>query len=127
MRGVASRRLSCVLGVCAFALAAAGCGDVARGARVRPDLRLPPDTATLKPSDLPGYPIAASTCRICHSLDYVSLQPPRMSLAQWTAEVLKMQRAFGAPIEEGEVKLVAIYLTTVYGDAATIPATNPSP
>lgn len=81
---------------------------------------LPLETAVLKKSTLPGYQIATQKCSICHSADYVNLQPPRMSLTQWTAEMTKMQHSYGAPIDETEIKLLGIYLTSAYGDATTV-------
>ena len=53
------------------------------------------DTSTLRASDLPGYAIALQKCGICHSADYISFQPPGMDLAQWTAEMTKMQHSYG--------------------------------
>ncbi len=91
------------------------------------DIKIPKDTAVLKPSPLFGYRIAHEKCGICHSADYINLQPPGMTLAQWTAEVLKMQRAYGAPIEESEIKLLGIYLTCAYGDATTLPPESVQP
>ncbi|TCV97531.1 hypothetical protein EC912_101547 [Luteibacter rhizovicinus] len=79
------------------------------------DVKLPAETAKLRASTLPGYAIATRTCGICHSLDYVAYQPPGMSQAQWTAEVTKMQRVYGAPIGDDDVKLVGAYLSAVYG------------
>lgn len=76
---------------------------------------LPDETATLKQSTHPGYMIALQKCSICHSADYINLQPPGMTLKQWTAEVGKMQHAYGAPISDEEVKLIGEYLATTYG------------
>jgi len=87
-------------------------------------ISLPPETAQLKPSDLPGYAIARAKCAICHSADYIQYQPPRMSQAQWTAEVQKMQRSYGAPLDADEIKLIGIYLATVYGDASSVSAND---
>jgi hypothetical protein len=87
-------------------------------------IKLPPETAQLKPSDLPGYAIAHAKCVICHSADYIQYQPPKMSQTQWTAEVQKMQRSYGAPLDADEIKLIGIYLATVYGDAASVSATD---
>jgi hypothetical protein len=83
-------------------------------------IELPPETAQLKPSALAGYPIAREKCGICHSFDYILYQPPQMSQSQWTAEVQKMQRSYGAPLDADEIRLVGIYLATVYGDAASV-------
>ena len=83
-------------------------------------IELPPETAQLKPSTLPGYSVARGKCGICHSLDYILYQPPQMSQAQWTAEAQKMQRSYGAPLDADEIRLVGIYLATVYGDASSV-------
>jgi hypothetical protein len=83
---------------------------------------LPAETAQLKPSDLAGYALARAKCAICHSADYIQYQPPQMSQAQWTAEVQKMQRSYGAPIDPDEIRLIGIYLATVYGDASSVSA-----
>lgn len=84
------------------------------------EIKLPPESAALRPSELPGYTIALQKCGICHSTDYINLQPPHMSLTQWTAEVVKMQHAYGAPIDETEIKLLGVYLTATYGDGTSI-------
>ena len=87
-------------------------------------IALPPETAVLTASPLPGYKIAVEKCGICHSADYINLQPPQMSLAQWTAEMVKMQHAYGAPIDDAEIKLLGIYLASAYGDASTVTAAD---
>lgn len=86
------------------------------------EIKLPAETAVLRPSELPGYTIALQKCGICHSADYINLQSPHMSLTQWTAEMTKMQHSYGAPIDETEIKLLGVYLTTTYGDATTVSA-----
>jgi len=83
------------------------------------EIKLPPETATLMASPLPGYKIAAQKCGICHSADYINLQPPQMSLMQWTAEMTKMQHSYGAPINDAEITLLGIYLASTYGAART--------
>ena len=95
------------------------------------EIKLPPETAKLRPSALPGYALATQKCLICHSADYVNFQPPGMNQAQWTAEVTKMQHAFGAPISDDEVKSIGAYLAVAYGtakatDESVIATSNPS-
>lgn len=80
-------------------------------------ITLPAETAVLKPSTLPGYPLARQKCSICHSADYINFQPPGMSLAQWTAEAGKMQHVYGAPISDQEVNVIGAYLAVTYGSA----------
>jgi cytochrome c551/c552 len=82
------------------------------------EITLPADTSTLRASELPGYAIAQRKCGICHSADYISFQPPGMNLAQWTAEMAKMQHAYGAPLSEEEIKLLGAYLAVTYGSAS---------
>lgn len=86
------------------------------------EIKLPPDTSTLRASELPGYAVALQKCSICHSADYVSFQPPNMNQAQWTAEMTKMQHSYGAPLSDDEVKLIGAYLAVAYGGAK---ATDP--
>jgi cytochrome c551/c552 len=88
------------------------------------DIKLPPETARLKPSKLAGYGVAQQKCQICHSADYIGYQPPAMSLTQWTAEVAKMKRVYGAPIDDHEVRLIAVYLADTYGDAQSVSAAD---
>lgn len=80
-------------------------------------IELLPDKSTLRESTLPGYAIAQQKCGICHSADYISFQPPGMSLAQWTDEMHKMQHSYGAPLNEEEIGLVGAYLAVSYGSA----------
>lgn len=94
------------------------------------EITLPVETATLRESTLPGYTLAQQKCSICHSVDYISFQPPGMNLEQWTAEMTKMQHSYGAPIDEQEIKSIAAYLAVTYGsakasDAAVIAASTP--
>jgi len=77
---------------------------------------LPPETAVLRSSLLPGYEIAVQKCGICHSADYVNLQPLGMSVTQWAAEMTKMRNAYGAPLDEIDINLLSVYLATAYAD-----------
>lgn len=86
-------------------------------AAVGAEITLPAETWTLRESSLPGYVIARQKCGICHSTDYISYQPPGMTLAQWTAEMQKMRRTYGAPISEDEVEQLGAYLAVTYGAA----------
>lgn len=80
-------------------------------------ITLPADTSTLRESTLPGYAIAQQKCGICHSADYISYQPPGMTLEQWTAEMNKMQHSYGAPISAEEIEQLGAYLAVAYGSA----------
>ena len=102
-------------------VAAAALGP-AMASAAHADIKLPPVTAKLRPSPLVGYTVATQKCAICHSADYVNYQPPGMTLPQWTAEMAKMQHAYGAPIDETEIKQIGAYLAVAYGSAK---ATDP--
>lgn len=90
------------------------------------EIKLPAETAVLKPSPLAGYAVATKKCAICHSADYISFQPPAMTKAQWTGEMTKMQHTYGAPIDADEIRLLGIYFAATYGDAATVTAEDRS-
>lgn len=53
-------------------------------------------------------------CAICHSVDYITMQP-NFSRAVWTAEVNKMIKVMGAPINEQDAKTITDYLVAAYG------------
>jgi hypothetical protein len=84
----------------------------------------PYDTSKLRTSSLPGFAIAQRTCAICHSADYMELQPPNMTTAQWTAEIVKMQHTYGAPIDEHDIASLGEYFGVTYG-AQAVSATRP--
>jgi hypothetical protein len=78
------------------------------------EITLPPETARLVESPLPGYALATSMCSTCHSADYISMQPPS-SRAYWKGSVTKMQKTFGAPIPDEAVEPITDYLVKTYG------------
>jgi sulfite dehydrogenase (cytochrome) subunit B len=73
---------------------------------------LPEETATLKPG--PGVEAAQNNCLACHSADYIETQPPKRGRAFWDAEVTKMIKVYGAPINETDAKTIADYLAQTY-------------
>lgn len=76
------------------------------------DIQLPQETATLHPGTGPGAQ-GATLCLMCHSVDYISSQPP-MPLGFWDAEVKKMVGTYGAPIPAEQVPLIVEYLNQAY-------------
>jgi len=86
------------------------------------EIDLPADESTLRTSALAGYTLAQQKCGICHSANYISYQPPGMTLVQWTDEMRKMQHSYGAPISDEEIQLIGAYLAVEYGSAQ---ATDP--
>jgi hypothetical protein len=62
-----------------------------------------------------GLDKVESNCGACHSLDYVEMNSPFPNATLWDAEVTKMIKAFGAPIDETDAKIIADYLKKNYG------------
>lgn len=92
------------------------------------EIKLPPETATLVESPLPGFATAQAICATCHSVDYILSQPGSLSRTFWKTNVVKMQKTFGAPIPDAAVDPIVDYLVKTYGAeraAATSPATKP--
>ena len=75
---------------------------------------LPADNewAKLKPG--PHADLAQTQCQLCHSTDYIVLQP-RGDARQWEAVVTKMIKVYGAPLSEADAKAIAEYLAATYG------------
>ncbi len=63
----------------------------------------------------PGVEKTSTLCNICHSLDYITMQPP-FSRDQWTGTVNKMVKVMGAPIKDDDAKTIIEYLSTSYGN-----------
>jgi cbb3-type cytochrome c oxidase subunit III len=57
-----------------------------------------------------GQEVANSYCVICHSADYIYMQPPH-SQGTWTEIIKKMQQKFGCPIPDNSIGTLAKYLT----------------
>jgi sulfite dehydrogenase (cytochrome) subunit B len=65
--------------------------------------------------DAPGRDAVVNNCAACHSLDYIQMNSPFPDAKLWDAEVTKMIKAFGAPIEDRDAKAIIEYLTKNYG------------
>ena len=87
------------------ALGGAATGDPAT-------IQLPEETAQFKAG--PGADIATTRCRTCHSVDYISTQPPNKGRAFWDAEVQKMVKVFKASIGPSDAAAIADYLAANY-------------
>ena len=79
------------------------------------DIKLPPETAIYKPSDLPGYRLVQQNCLTCHAAQYVQFQPPSSPRGYWEVTVKKMKKPFGAPFAEEDTAAVVDYLVKTYG------------
>ena len=56
----------------------------------------------------------ATLCNICHSVDYITMQP-KGSKTQWISTVAKMRKVFGAPISDADADVISKYLIEQYG------------
>jgi mono/diheme cytochrome c family protein len=67
----------------------------------------------LKPG--PGLDKVEGNCAACHTLAYIPMNSPFLNGAAWTAEVIKMIKAYGAPIGDDDAVAIADYLSKNYG------------
>jgi mono/diheme cytochrome c family protein len=76
--------------------------------------RLPDETAAFKPG--PNLEVVQNNCTGCHSADYIAIQPrgPKYKMDFWKAEVTKMIKVYGAPIDEADVPRIVEYLAATY-------------
>ena len=95
----------------AFA-AAAYLGGPANAAPI--SYTLPDETAAFKPG--PNLEVVQNNCTACHSADYISTQPrgPKFKKDFWQAEVTKMIKVYGAPIDDADVGKIVDYLAATY-------------
>src|SRR5215468_4095312 len=75
---------------------------------------LPPETAAFKPG--PNLETTRNNCTGCHSADYIDTQPRNLKSKRdfWQAEVTKMIKVYGAPIDEADVPKIVDYLSATY-------------
>lgn len=62
-----------------------------------------------------GVDKVEANCQACHTLAYIPMNSPFLNAAGWDAEVNKMIKVFGAPIDAGDAKAIADYLKKNYG------------
>ncbi len=75
---------------------------------------LPEETATFKPG--PNLDVVQNNCTACHSADYIRTQPQDQKSKKdfWQAEVTKMIKVYGAPIDAADVSKIVDYLAATY-------------
>jgi len=75
---------------------------------------VPEETAAFKPG--PNLDVVQNNCTACHSADYISTQPrgEKFKTDFWQAEVTKMIKVYGAPIDEADVGKIVDYLASTY-------------
>ena len=64
-----------------------------------------------------GMELAQANCIMCHSHEYIAMQPP-FTREQWKAVVTKMQQKYGAPLAPESVDALLDYLVRSYGKPA---------
>ena len=87
------------------------------------EIQLPPETGAFKQDT--GAELANGQCLVCHSVEYVTMQPP-MPRAFWKSSVQKMQQKYGAPIPEDQVEALVDYLTKNYGVMTNAASASPT-
>jgi mono/diheme cytochrome c family protein len=78
-------------------------------------IALPATAAEVKLKPGAGLDKVEGNCGACHSIAYIPMNSPFLNAAGWSAEVTKMIKAFGAPIEDADAKAIADYLAKNYG------------
>jgi mono/diheme cytochrome c family protein len=75
---------------------------------------VPDETAAFKPGA--NLDTVRNNCTACHSADYIKTQPrgDKFKKDFWAAEVTKMIKVYGAPIEDADVGKIVDYLTANY-------------
>ena len=75
---------------------------------------LPEETAAFKPG--PNLEVVQNNCTACHSADYIQTQPRGSKFQKdfWQAEVTKMIKVYGAPIDDADAAKIVDYLAATY-------------
>jgi mono/diheme cytochrome c family protein len=96
-----------------LATAAISCSWVVAAAKPV-NYELPDETAAFVPG--PNLDVIQNNCTACHSADYIATQPrgPKFKKDFWQAEVNKMIKLYGAPINDADVGKIVDYLATSY-------------
>lgn len=106
-----NRILQCFILISGFSL------SVAWSAAGVVKIEMPAETAAFKLGT--GVELANGQCLVCHSVEYVSTQPP-FPRAFWAGSVKKMREKYGAAIPNEQIEPLLDYLTEQYG----VPGTN---
>jgi mono/diheme cytochrome c family protein len=97
-----------------LALAAVASLGVVAATAAPVNYTLPEETAAFKPG--PNLDVVQNNCTACHSADYIKTQPHGEKFKKdfWQAEVTKMIKVYGAPIEDADVGKIVEYLAATY-------------
>ena len=74
------------------------------------------ENVPLKPGA--GRETVEAYCSACHSLDYPRKNAFFLNRQGWEAEVNKMIKAYGAPIQPADAKIIIDYLAANYGSGS---------
>jgi mono/diheme cytochrome c family protein len=76
--------------------------------------QLPEETAAFGPG--PNQDAVLGNCTACHSADYIKTQPQGAAFKKdfWQAEVTKMVKVYGAPIDDADVDKIVDYLVATH-------------
>jgi cytochrome c1 len=74
-----------------------------------------------------GAEAVVNNCTACHSLEYITTQPPSMGEKFWHDEVTKMIKVYGAPIEPDQAEPIAKVLSDRFGQNMAQPDGIASP
>ena len=74
---------------------------------------VPEDKSVFRPG--PNLEVVQGNCAACHSSDYIATQPPmKDKKGFWQAEVTKMIKVYGAPIDDADIGKIVDYLAATY-------------
>ncbi len=91
----------------ALVLLGIGSAPVIGAAFTDASITLPDDVTTLPPG--PHVDLVTANCTACHSSDMI-LNQPRLTRAQWEANVDKMVKVYKASIDPNDVPQIVDYL-----------------
>jgi mono/diheme cytochrome c family protein len=96
--------------VCAGSISALIAPAIAEPVRYR----LPDEMVLMKPGK--NFETFENNCTACHSSDYIKTQPQGAAFKTsfWQAEVTKMIKVYGAPIDEADARKIVEYLSENY-------------
>jgi mono/diheme cytochrome c family protein len=97
-----------------LSLAAIATLSITAAAAAPVNYALPEETAAFKPG--PNLEVVQNNCSGCHSADYIGTQPQgeKFKTDFWRAEVTKMIKVYGAPIDDADIGKIVEYLAATY-------------
>ena len=96
----------------------------------QPEIALTNTSITL-PDDTVAFPVRAGSdamtanCAACHSAEMILTQP-RLTTAEWQAEIKKMKAVYKAPVDPADETAILAYLEATSA-ALPLPGVAPAP